>query len=738
MRDVLSELEVLSGTIEGVLFKKPDTGFVILRVRPDDARTPVTVVGALPDPAPGSLVRAEGRFEDDRAYGRQFRAARLTAVPPPDHVAIAGFLASGVVKGMRAKTAQKLTEHFGETIADVIERDPTRLAEVRGVGKALANRIHHGWTAERGAREVMLFLHAHGISPARARRILDAFGGAAIGKVLSDPYLLARSIRGIGFDTADALAERLNIPKDAGVRRTAALFEALKRAGEEGHSALPCAQVVAAAARLLGVETALIEAAVDAALTERRLARIEVGGERYLMLQELRNAERRIAERLHTLLSVPPAWSDMSPEALMLPAEAKLDIALAPSQREALAVALSSKVAIVTGGPGTGKTTLVKALVVALEDKVEHVRLAAPTGRAARRLAESTARPTSTLHRLLEADPARGFNRNHLNRLDAGILVVDEVSMVDLSLMAALLGALRDDAVLVMVGDADQLPPVGPGQALADMIASGVVPTARLEEVFRQAAQSDIVKNAHKVIRGEMPTFKGSKTPDAFGIRAQGSVDAIEKVIDLVTRRIPDHFSIESDQIQVLTPVNKGPSGTRALNARLQDALNPTPSAAIEHRGQRLGQGDKVMQTENDYQREVYNGDIGRILAVATATRRLDVQFEERNVVAEKEALDNLVPAYAITVHKAQGSEYPAVIVVLMREHGRMLRRRLLYTAMTRAQRLLVLVAEGEALERAVAVPEPVRRSLLRHEIKLAFDLDDDEEEENRHGHALA
>ena len=722
----MDETAVLSGTIEGVLFRRPETGFVVLKVRPDDGADALTVVGEMLAAPPGSMVRAEGHFQNDRAWGRQFRARLLTVVPPPDHVAVVDYLASGVVKGMRAKTARKLADHFGEAIVGVIEDAPERLREIKGIGQALAGRIHEGWTTEKASRDILLFLHSHGIRPVRAQRILNAYGSGAVAKVLVDPYLLARDIKGIGFETADALAERLGIPKDAEVRRRAALVEVLRRAVEDGHSATLCHEIVGAAAALLGVGEGEIEAAIDGALAERRVALVQADGARYLMLQELRNAEHRIAGRLKALLSTHPSWSDASPFDLIGPAEKKLDIELAPGQREALAVALSAKVTVITGGPGTGKTTLVRALVAATEGRVEKVRLAAPTGRAARRLAESTGRTTSTLHRLLEADPARGFNRNRLNPLDVEILVVDEASMVDLHLMAALLQALPDEAALVLVGDADQLPPVGPGQALADIIQSRVAPVARLNEIFRQAAESDIVKNAHRVIKGRMPVFRGSETPDAFGVRAGDAEEAILKVLDLVTTRIPEGFGIEQAGIQVLTPVNRGNIGTRTLNARLQAALNPSPGPMIEQGGQRLALGDKVMQTENDYQREVYNGDIGRIVEVETKARRLQVGFDERRVAYEGEALGSLVPAYAITVHKAQGSEYPAVVLVLMREHGRMLKRRLLYTAMTRAQRLLVIVAEQEALERAVAFADPIRRSLLRHEIGLAFDLEED------------
>ena len=702
---------VLSGVIDKVLTVRPETAFAVLAVRVGGRENPVTVVGEVINARPGQVIRAEGAWQETPAWGRQFKAKWIHLLAPTNEQGLIGFLSSGAIKGVGETVAKKLVHRFGDKLGEVIDATPEQLEEVSGVGKKIAERIVDTWQREKGTRDILMFLHGHGIRPARARRILETYGGGAITKLLSDPYLLARDVRGIGFQTADALAERLGIEPHAEIRRMAALNEALRRAAEDGHTAMLRHATVQAAAELISVDAEAVEAVVDQAVAKAWLRTSTQEDEIFLQLADLAAAERGIASRIVGLTTSAPVWDAMVP---LDSVEHELGLELAPSQREAVRGVLAANVAIITGGPGTGKTTLVRALLAVLADQELDIALCAPTGRAARRMTESTGRPASTIHRLIEADPARGFGRNSERPLEVDLVIVDEVSMVDTLLMHGLLEALPESSGLILVGDVDQLPPVGAGQPLADLIESAAVPVFRLTEIFRQAAESAIVRGAHRVIRGEMPAFKSTESPDCFGIRAADAEDAARKLLELVSHRIPERFELDRvDDIQVLAPVNRGPAGTRTLNERLQRTLNPAPEAWLEKSGVVLAVGDKVMQTENDNAREVYNGDIGRIVAVDRRARLVDVRFEDKTLLYGHEEVDQLIPAYAVTVHKAQGSEYPAVVLLLLREHGRMLRRQLLYTAMTRARRLLVVITQADILERAVRTPLPPRRSLL-------------------------
>jgi exodeoxyribonuclease V alpha subunit len=719
----LSTSRVLSGTIDHVVFQQPATGFTVLRVKVQGRAEPLTVIGTAPESRPGLVLRAEGDWQDDPSWGRQFQATSITLLPPASDDGIKAYLASGAIKGVGEATAERLIEHFGKNLRQVIEVTPERLAEVPGIGAKTARRIAEVWNSESQSRDILLFLESQGIRPARARRILDAYGENAIQRLLADPYLLARDIRGIGFQTADLLAEKLQITGDAPIRRRAGLFEVLRRAVEDGHSALPVDHAVAAAAELLALPQAAVVEVLDDTVKERRLVARDAQGQRFLLLPELDRAEARIVKGLARLAASPLPWDPAAAGDWPVRVRTRLALDLSGSQATALEAMLESKLAILTGGPGTGKTSLVRALLASLDPLELKVALAAPTGRAARRLFESTGHEATTIHRLLEADANRGFSRNAERPIEVDLLILDEASMIDLLLMEAVLEALPDHAALLLVGDKDQLPPVGPGQVLGDLIESGRLPVLALTEIFRQAALSGIVQGAHQVINGEMPTFRPAEglATDCFGIRVKDAADAAAKLIALVEQRMPERFGLEPvADIQVLTPVNRGPVGTAALNQALQAVLNPSPAVAFARAGVRFGVGDKVMQTENDHAREVYNGDLGIIQSIDTNARLLEVRFEDRGVVYGFDQAEQLALAYAVTVHKSQGSEYPAVVLLLMREHGRMLRRQLLYTAMTRARRLLVVLATGQALERAVATPEPARVSLLGH--RLATD----------------
>lgn len=711
----------LSGSVEHVIFRNPRSGYAVLRVRPEDRGEPIVLVGPGAALEPGDLVAAEGAWHDDRTWGRQFRAERLEARPTTTLEGLRAYLATGAVKGVGPALADRLVAAFGAALPEIITDRPERLTEIDGIGTVLATRIHDAWQAQRDRRELLVFLQGHGLGPGRALRVVEALGTDAMARIAADPYLLARAVPGIGFHQADLFARDLGIAADAAERLAAALAHALVEAQADGHAAMPRAALTARAAALTEVAPDRIATVLDAEIAAGRLvARSDEDGA-LIFPPALDRAEETIARSLARLAKAPARWRIADPSAAIDAAEQRLGLRLAAAQRAAIDAALRHRLVVITGGPGTGKTTLLRGLLMVLEETAAQIVLAAPTGRAARRLGEQAGGTARTLHRLLEADPSRGFARNAQRPLQGELVVVDEASMLDLALTEALLLALPADAALLLVGDVDQLPSIGPGQVLSDIIDSGVACVVRLDEIFRQAARSRIVTNAHRIQAGaplELARDEDAEV-DFYAVRARDPQDAADKVVELASRRIQERFGFDPrDEIQVLTPVNRGLTGTRALNERLQAALNPAPPARVEARGGWLAVGDKVMQTENDYEREVYNGDIGIVVAVDPRGPSVDVAFEQRVTSYPRDALDALVPAYAVTVHKAQGSEYPAVVMPLSREHGRLLRRDLLYTAITRARRLVVLVAEPEALERALTrTGDRRRRSLLRRRL---------------------
>ena len=708
--------ERLSGLVERVVFHNPATGFCVLRVKLAEQREPATFVGECAKVAPGEVVRAEGSWQTSPNFGPQFRTHAIAVVPPSTTEGMEAYLASGMIKGIGRGFAKKLVEAFGDQVFEVIEHQPARLREVPGIGRGLAKRIAQSWSEQKAVREIMLYLHAHGLSPLRAARIYEAYGERAIEVVSANPYRLAQDIRGIGFASADELAVRLGIPRDSPFRLRAGLSHVLEEALGQGHCGMPRTDLIEQAATLLGVDAAHIEQAVDAATEARALIADLVDDTDCLFLPAIHQAEDEIADALRSLGRGRPKWAIADPDARVAEVERELGLRLADGQRAALRLALVSKLLIITGGPGTGKTTLVEAILAGLGKNVD-IALAAPTGRAARRLGDSTGREAKTLHRLLEAEPGRGFRRGPERPLACDLLVVDEMSMVDVPLMEAMLAALPEEAGLLLVGDADQLPSVGPGQVLADLIASERLAVIRLDQVFRQAAQSQIVRNAHRINHGAMPELARDEgqLSDFYAIKARGPEDGARLVLELVSERIPARFGVNPlTDIQVLCPTNRGELGARHLNQALQARLNPDAADRVERYGVIFALGDKVMQLENDYEREVYNGDLGRITGIDHAQNQVQVEIDARPLTYAFTELDRLVPAYAITVHKAQGSEYAAVVLPLARQHGRMLRRNLVYTAVTRAKRLVVVVVEGDALELAIAGrPEPRRWSRL-------------------------
>ena len=699
--------ETISGLVERVTFHGEETGFCVLRVKVRSRRELATVVGHAASIAAGEWVTASGEWVNDRTHGLQFRSRFLNVSQPASVEGIEKYLGSGMIRGIGPVYAKKLVRAFGEEVFDLIESTPARLREVAGIGPVRAKHITAAFAEQKAVREIMVFLHGHGVGTARAVRIFKTYGAGAVQVMSENPYRLARDVRGIGFKTADTIAMRLGIEKTAMVRVRAGVSFALGEAMDEGHCGLPRHELLPRTAALLEVSEELVATALDFELEEKNVVADRVGETPCIFLAGLHGAEAGIAERLRALCGGPPPWPPIAPDKAVPWIEERIGLALAESQKAAVGVALGAKVMVITGGPGVGKTTIVNAILRILAAKQVKIALAAPTGRAAKRMSEATGREAKTIHRLLEVDPRNGgFKRDAAHPLDCGLLVVDEISMVDVLLMHALLRALPASAALLVVGDVDQLPSVGPGQVLADMIAGGAFPVLRLTEVFRQPARSRIIVSAHRINEGHLPDLgRPEGESDFYFVPAEDPETAVEKVVELVSVRMPRRFGLDPIRdIQVLCPMNRGGVGARSLNIELQSALNPVGERRIERFGWTFTAGDKVMQIENDYDREVYNGDVGYIGHVDPETGEVRVDFDGRGHTYGFGELDALVPAYATTIHKSQGSEYPAVVVPMMTQHYVMLQRNLLYTGVTRGQRLVVLVGQRRAL--AIAVKE--------------------------------
>lgn len=712
--DSSHERAPLAGLVERVTFHNADNGFCVLRIKARGYRELVTVLGAAPSITAGEYIQASGVWENHREHGLQFRASLLRVTAPTSSEGMEKYLGSGLIKGIGPVFAQRMVDAFHDDVFDIIEQAPQRLLEVAGIGPKRSRRIIASWAEQKLIREIMAFLQGHGVSTSRAVRIFKTYGADAIPLVTENPYRLARDISGIGFKSADHIAQRLGISRTALVRARAGVAYTLMEATTAGHCGLAEDELLAQAEQLLEIPSAILVEALEAELASGAVVADTIAERRCIFLAHLWRAEWFIAHRLHQLLQERPPWPVINAERAMDWVEDKSGVTLAPSQRTAIARTLDSKLLVVTGGPGVGKTTLVNSILKILRAKAVSVALCAPTGRAAKRLAESTGLEAKTIHRLLEADPRQGgFKRNQNNPLACQLLVVDEVSMVDVPLMAALMKALPPEAALLLVGDADQLPSVGPGQVLADIINSQVVSTARLTEVFRQAAQSRIVLNAHRINHGQMPELERSGDNSEFYlIEAEEPEDAARKIVELVQRCIPARFGLDPiHDIQVLCPMNRGRVGARALNLDLQAALNGVESQpAVVRFGYSFRSGDKVMQTINNYDKEVFNGDLGFVHVVNLEAQELVLNFDGRLINYDFGELDELVPAYAITIHKAQGSEYPAVVIPLSTQHYPMLRRNLVYTGITRGKRLVVLVGQPRALALAVRDSRAVRR----------------------------
>ena len=723
----------IEGEVERVTFENRETGFRVVKVVVPGRRGSLAIVGTFPQVAVGARVRARGTMQVDRNHGEQLRVTSVTELAPTTLSGIEKYLGSGLIKGIGEVTAQRIVEKFGLETLKVLDEEPHRLREVSGLGRTRADALVAAWQEQRAIRDVMIFLQAHGASPMLAARIFKRYGPKAVSIISGNPYRLAIDVWGVGFRTADRIAASMGITKDSLERMQAALLQALRDTTDSGNCYAVADDLVARAGRLIATDaddhempnadtvarlnealSAIVRAnyvvAERADSLERAAANDLSGAAIYDVA--MHEAEVRLADRLGALALVEK--DDLRGFAEAVAAfEKGSGTVLAEEQRLAVEKAARCPLLVVTGGPGVGKTTIVKAILSVFDRAKIETRLAAPTGRAAKRMSEATGRDAFTLHRLLEFEPKKNaFKRDAKNPIDAGAVIVDESSMVDIWMADALTQAIAEGARLVLVGDVDQLPSVGPGSFLRDAIDSGVVPCVRLVRIFRQAEKSLIVQNAHRINAGEPPVIPepGDTSSDFFVVEKRDADDARRVILELVTNRIPRRFGLDPIRdIQVLTPMHRGPAGTQVLNEELQAALNPLGPSIMRGKT-RFRTGDKVMQLRNDYDRNVWNGDVGMVASVDEEEETLVVRFsdggsssEPREVPYDGASLDELVLAYASTIHKSQGSEYPAVVIPFLTSHFVMLSKNLLYTAVTRGKRLVVLVSDPRALRIALS-----------------------------------
>lgn len=709
----------LSGSVESVIFHNEKNGYAVFRLAVDGGDDLVTVVGTLPYICAGENVWLEGSWTHHASYGDQFKAERAERTLPADTASIMRYLASGNLPGIGPATAKRLVEKFGRDVFDVLESSPELVAELPGMNKAKAERLAESFRRQTGIRRLMEQLLGYGIDPEVALRLYRWYGSLAEDLIKQNPYILSHEEVGVEFARADGMALDLGFAEDSPMRIEAGVLYELEHNSRNGHVYIPSDKLAAATAEMLRVSPELAGNAIDRLCETGAAVCEKIGDEDAVYLARLHRAEADAASRLRLMAMTPPDPPAHLEEMIESISERE-GVDYAPLQREAIRVAASERVMLLTGGPGTGKSTSVRGMLSVFDRMGFETRLASPTGRAAKRLSELTGRDAMTVHRLLEVDFSSGeagfsFVHDAENPLAADVVVLDECSMVDLALFSALLDALRPEARLILVGDPDQLPSVGPGCVLGDLLSCGTIKTVRLTEIFRQARSSNIVLAAHAVNRGEVPELR-HKSGDLFFVRRADAVRTAETVVDLCARRLPANMGFDPAQIQVLSPTRRGPAGTAELNRLLQAALNPPAEGKAERRNGdfTFRTGDRVMHIQNNYDLQwrstdsaengmgVFNGDVGTIVEIDTRAETATVRYDDRIVVYPFELMEQLEPAYAVTVHKSQGSEYPAVVLVASDAPPRLMTRPVFYTAITRAQRLLVIVGSEAAVETMV------------------------------------
>lgn len=722
-------MDELLGYIERITFQNPENGYTVAHLKENKRKDLHCIVGTMPALQPGETIRCQGHWKNHLVYGQQFIVEAHRTETPADVIGIKKYLSSGLIKGIGPKYAARIVDKFDTETLNIIDQCPDRLLEVEGLGKKRIEIISAKWAEQKSIRNVMIFLQSHGISPAYAQKVFKAYGDQSIKKVQENPFHLAKDIHGIGFKTADAIAQKLGIPKDAPGRIDAGIEQILSDRCDEGHVCFPLAELVKLAEEALETSKELIEIRLDALSKDNR---IEIGEmfhegklDTFIWLRPLFLAEVGICRQFARLRYASCRLRPVNIERALEWVQNQLSITLAENQKEALAQALNEKVQIITGGPGTGKSTITKAILSITEKLSDKIILTAPTGRAAKRMSEITGKKASTIHSLLEFDFRAGkFKRGLDNSLECDLVIIDEASMIDTYLMYSLLKAIPDTSRVIFVGDIHQLPSVGPGNVLKDIISSRCIPVTALNEIFRQAAGSRIITNAHRINNGVFPDIGNHSDSDFFFIDVETPEDVLNNILALVSQRLPTKYGLDPFQdIQVLAPMKRGVIGIENLNTMLQAKLNPY-GHPLHWSGRRFLPGDKVMQTRNDHKREVYNGDIGRILSIDPIEQEVIVIIDDKEVIYEFSDLDELVLAYSVSVHKYQGSECPCVVIPVHTTHFKLLHRNLLYTAVTRGKKLVILVGTKKAIALAIKNDEVKRRYTgLQQGLTGAFSL---------------